>query len=373
MMKWLLLAIMLIGCGRNDVVVPTVTPVPTIIPTATVTPLPAVLLEPIDVEEELITNLYERVSPSVVNITARVISYDIFFGAMPSEGTGSGFVIDEEGHIVTNWHVVEGAESVEVTFSDETTVAAQILGADPPNDLAVLQVDVAPDLLHPIEWGSSADLRVGQRAIAIGNPFGLERTLTTGVVSALGRPLQLDNDQFIFDVIQTDAAINPGNSGGPLLDSRGRVIGVNTAIRDDAQGIGFTVPADTVRRILPDLIELGYYRHPWTGFLGYDITPQLAEILQLPVERGILVTQIYRDSPASQSGIRGAQREAIIGNRRVLVGGDIVTAIDGEPIGSWQDLQKFLQLQAVAAQRIVIDIVRAGQTLQVEMTLGVQP
>ncbi len=377
MMKWYWLLLILIfgGCGRNELIASTATPTPLPSPTVapTVIPLPDVLLEPIDVEEELITNLYERVSPSVVNITARVISYDIFFGAMPNEGTGSGFVIDEAGHIVTNWHVVEGAESVEVTFSDETTVPAQILGADPPNDLAVLKVDVLPAELHPVEWGSSADLRVGQRAIAIGNPFGLERTLTTGVVSALGRPLQLDNDQFIFDVIQTDAAINPGNSGGPLLDSRGRVIGVNTAIRDDAQGIGFTIPVDTVRRVLPDLIELGYYRHPWTGFLGYDITPQLAEILQLPVERGILVTQIYRESPAQLAGIRGAQREVVIGNRRVLIGGDIVTAIDGEPIGGWQDLQKFLQLQAVAEQRVVVDLLREGQSAQIEMTLGIQP
>ncbi|MCO5183352.1 MAG: trypsin-like peptidase domain-containing protein [Anaerolineae bacterium] len=348
---------------------PTATPTP--VPTAT--PLPDVMLAPIDIEEQLITNLYERVSPSVVNITAEVISYSFFFGAMPGEGTGSGFVIDKEGHIITNWHVVEDAESVAVTFADETTVPAQILGADPANDLAVLLVDVTSVELVPVEWGNSAELKVGQRAIAIGNPFGLESTLTTGVISALGRPLQLEDGQFVFDVIQTDAAINPGNSGGPLLDSRGRVIGVNTAIRSDAEGIGFTIPADTVRRIVPSLIELGTYPHPWTGFLGYDITPSLAEVLQLPVESGILVAQIYRDGPAQQAGILGAQREVIVGNRRVLVGGDIVTAIDGVPIDDWQDLQKFLQLQAVAGQTVTASVIRGVQAINVEMVLGVQP
>ncbi|MCO5204876.1 MAG: trypsin-like peptidase domain-containing protein [Anaerolineae bacterium] len=348
---------------------PTATPTP--VPTAT--PLPDALLAPIDIEEQLITNLYERVSPSVVNITAEVISYSFFFGAMPGEGTGSGFVIDKEGHIITNWHVVEDAESVAVTFADETTVPAQILGADPANDLAVLLVDVTSVELVPVEWGNSAELKVGQRAIAIGNPFGLESTLTTGVISALGRPLQLEDGQFVFDVIQTDAAINPGNSGGPLLDSRGRVIGVNTAIRSDAEGIGFTIPADTVRRIVPSLIELGTYPHPWTGFLGYDITPSLAEVLQLPVESGILVAQIYRDGPAQQAGILGAQREVIVGNRRVLVGGDIVTAIDGVPIDDWQDLQKFLQLQAVAGQTVTASVIRGVQAINVEMVLGVQP
>ncbi|MCO5194702.1 MAG: trypsin-like peptidase domain-containing protein [Anaerolineae bacterium] len=348
---------------------PTATPTP--VPTAT--PLPDALLAPIDIEEQLITNLYERVSPSVVNITAEVISYSFFFGAMPGEGTGSGFVIDKEGHIITNWHVVEDAESVAVTFADETTVPAQILGADPANDLAVLLVDVTSVELVPVEWGNSAELKVGQRAIAIGNPFGLESTLTTGVISALGRPLQLEDGQFVFDVIQTDAAINPGNSGGPLLDSRGRVIGVNTAIRSDAEGIGFTIPADTVRRIVPSLIELGTYPHPWTGFLGYDITPSLAEVLQLPVDSGILVAQIYRDGPAQQAGILGAQREVIVGNRRVLVGGDIVTAIDGVPINDWQDLQKFLQLQAVAGQTVTASVIRGVQAINVEMVLGVQP
>lgn len=379
LLTFLLLSAALSGCDQllipSGAVTPSDTPRPTAtpLPVPTATSLPDTLLAPIDIEEQLITNLYERVSPSVVNITAQLINYSFFFGAMPSEGTGSGFVIDEQGHIITNWHVVEDAERVEVTFSDETTVPARILGADPANDLAVLQVDASSLELVPVMWGDSAELKVGQRAIAIGNPFGLERTLTTGVISALGRPLQLEDGQFIFDVIQTDAAINPGNSGGPLLDSRGRVIGVNTAIRSDAEGIGFTIPADTVRRIVPSLIERGFYPHPWTGFLGYDITPRLAELLQLPVERGLLVAQIYRDGPAQRAGLRGAQREAVVGNRRVLVGGDIVTAIDDVALDDWQDLQRFLQLQAEAGQTVTLRVIRGAQVLPVEMVLGVQP
>ena len=216
----------LAGCGRlpgegaavTAVPEPTATPVVLI---ATPTPLPDSALAPIDIEEQLITNLYERVGPSVVHITTRVVTMDFFFGPTASEGTGSGFVYDKEGYIITNYHVIQNADSIEVGLSDALTVPARVVGVDPPNDLAVLKVDVPPEQLYPLALGSSADLRVGERAIAIGNPFGLDRTLTTGVISALGRPLRTENNVTIFNVIQTDAAINPGNSGGPLLDSRG--------------------------------------------------------------------------------------------------------------------------------------------------------
>ncbi|MEW5989576.1 MAG: trypsin-like peptidase domain-containing protein, partial [Chloroflexota bacterium] len=222
---FLLNALVLTGlaCNFSQPAVPTPAPVAVtpVVLIATPTPLPDSLLAPIDVEEQLITNLYGRVGPAVVHITSRVVTMNFFFGPMPSEGTGSGFILDTQGHVVTNYHVIEGAESIEVTLSDETQLPARVVGIDPPNDLAVLAIGLPADQLRPVELGSSADLQVGQRAIAIGNPFGLDRTLTTGVISALGRPLQTDNDAFIYNVIQTDAAINPGNSGGPLLNSRG--------------------------------------------------------------------------------------------------------------------------------------------------------
>ncbi len=378
-MKWMIYLLMgvmwLAGCsqgGHMAVPLPAPTQTPTII-VATPTALPEAVLAPLDIEEQLVTNLYERVGPSVVHITAQVVTMNFFFGPMPSEGTGSGFVYDKEGHIITNYHVIEGASSLEVKFSDEISVPAQVVGVDPPNDLAVIKVDLPPEQLNPLELNETADLRVGMRAVAIGNPFGLDRTLTTGVISALGRPLETENNTTIFNVIQTDAAINPGNSGGPLLDSQGKVIGVNTAIREGAQGIGFAVPVSTVQRVIPVLIDRGAYPHPWLGFLGYDISPELADALQLPVERGILIAQLYRNSPAAIAGIRGAQQEVIVGNRRFLVGGDVLTAVNDTRISSWMQLYEFLELNTTAGQTVTLTLVRQSQEIRVEVTLGVQP
>ncbi len=340
---------------------------------ATPTPLGDDVLEPIDVEEQLVTNLYERVGPSVVHITAQVITVSFFFGPTPNEGTGSGFVYDEQGHIVTNYHVIEGAETIEVKFSDDFAIPARVIGIDPPNDLAVLGLETLPPNLEPLTLGSSEDLRVGQRTIAIGNPFGLDRTLTTGVVSALGRPLRTEDDNVIFDVIQTDAAINPGNSGGPLLNSRGEVIGINTAIRENAQGIGFAVPVDTVKRIVPVLLKNGSYPHPWIGLLGYSIESDLAKRLSLPAEKGILVAQLYRDGPALAAGIRGAGREVIIGNRRYLIGGDIITAVNEQPITDWTSLSEYLELNTKAGDIVTLTLIREGQLFQTELTLMAQP
>ncbi len=381
MCKWIWVGFVLLGlagCGRLPEEGATVTAVPEPTPTpiiliATPTPLPDNVLAPIDVEEQLIANLYERVGPSVVHITTRVVTMDFFFGPTASEDTGSGFVYDREGHIITNFHVIQNAESIEVGLSDALTVPARVVGVDPPNDLAVLKVDVPPEQLFPLELGRSADLRVGERAIAIGNPFGLDRTLTTGVISALGRPLRTENNITIFNVIQTDAAINPGNSGGPLLDSRGRVIGVSTAIQAGAQGIGFAVPVDTVRRVVPALIANGVYDHPWVGFLGYGVTPALAEALQLPVEQGILVAQLYQNGPAHQAGLQGAQQEVIIGNRRYLVGGDIVTAVNDKPVTDWMSLFEYLELETQVGDSVTLTIIRDGQTIELELTLMAQP
>jgi putative serine protease PepD len=330
-------------------------------------------MAPIDIEEQLVTNLYERVSPAVVHITAQLVTMDFFFGPTPSEGTGSGFVVDDTGHIVTNNHVIEGATSIEVTFSDETTVPAQVVGTDPFNDLALLKPETVPASVLPVELASSTGLRVGQRAIAIGNPFGLDQTLTTGVISALGRPLQVDDGEYIFNVIQTDAAINPGNSGGPLLDSRGRVIGVNTAIQQGAEGIGFAVPVDTLKRVMAALIEQGAYPHPWLGLLGYSVTPNLAAALDLPVEEGVLVAQLYRDGPALRAGIRGASRQARIGNQRILIGGDIIVAVNGEPIDDWLSYLEYLELETDVGDMVSLTLIRDGQQMAIDVVVSTQP
>jgi len=354
---------------------PTATPAPTQTPyviVATPTPLSETDLAPIDIEEELISNLYERVSPSVVHVASRVVTMDFFFGPMSSEGTGSGFVWDDQGHIVTNYHVIADADRVEVILSDESRVEAEVIGVDPRNDLAVLRVDPLVTQLQPLTLGVAEDIRVGQRAIAIGNPFGLDRTLTTGVISALGRPLQTEDGQVIFNVVQTDAAINPGNSGGPLLNSRGEVVGVNTSIQQGAEGIGFAVPVDTLQRVVPVLISAGRYQHPTLGLLGYSINAALAEELRLPVERGVLVAQLARGGPADAAGIRGAQEQVIIGNQRVLSGGDIILAIDRHDVTDWNELQEYLELNTHVGDTVTLSLLRGQEPLEVQVTLAAE-
>jgi S1-C subfamily serine protease len=361
--------------GSADVVatppLPAATATPIVI-VATPTPLSDADLSPIDIEEQLITNLYERVGPSVVHVASEIMTMDFFFGPMASEGTGSGFVWDAAGHIVTNYHVIEDASRIEVIFSDESQVEAEVVGVDPRNDLAVLRVDPASTRLQPLALGAADTIRVGQRAIAIGNPFGLDRTLTTGVVSALGRPLETETGDYIFNVIQTDAAINPGNSGGPLLNSRGEVMGINTAIQEGAEGIGFAVPVETLRRVVPVLVAEGQYPHPTLGLLGYSITAPLAEALGLPVERGVLVAQLARGGPADAAGVRGAQQEAIVGNRRVLAGGDILTHLDGRPIADWNALLEHLELNKRVGDPVTLSLLRDGQPITLEATLAAE-
>lgn len=327
----------------------------------------------VDARDRLVSELYARVSPSVVHISARMLAVDYFWGVMPSEGTGSGFVYDTDGHIVTNNHVVESAESVLVTLADGTQLPADIVGIDPSNDLAVLHVDVDPEKLVAVEMGDADQLQVGQTAVAIGNPFGLDRTLTTGVISALGRPLQMDNNKVIFNVIQTDAAINPGNSGGPLLNTRGQLIGVNTSIRQDAEGIGFAVSVGTVKRVVPELIAHGRYPHPWLGMSGYIISAELAELLDLPVEQGILLARVYKGSPADSAGLLGAAREVYVGNQSLLVGGDILVGIDGHPIDDWSTLQQYMEENTRVGQQVQLTVQRGQQQLNLTATLAAQP
>ncbi|MGW8319503.1 MAG: S1C family serine protease [Candidatus Promineifilaceae bacterium] len=369
-----LLWLVAVGCSQAQSASPTPAPQPTPqIIVATPTPLSDSDMASLDAEERLITNLYARVSPAVVHVVAQVVTMSFFFGPSASEGTGSGFIIDDQGHIITNNHVIENAQSIEVIFADETRVPATVIGTDPLNDLAVLLPEEVPTGVTTVELGTSADLRVGQWAIAIGNPFGLEQTLTTGVVSALGRPLQTEQDHFIFNVIQTDAAINPGNSGGPLLDSRGRVIGVNTAIRQGAEGIGFAIPVDTLKRVAPALIDRGTYPHPWLGILGYSISGELASALNLPTDQGVLVAQLYQGGPADRAGMRGATGQTIVGNRRILVGGDIITAINGAPIKDWTSYLEYLELNTSVGDKVSLTLLRDGQEVTVEATIVAQP
>lgn len=374
----------LIGCeGLPIVDEATATPAPTQTPhviVLTPTPLPAGALQAVDVEEQLVTGVYEQRAASVVNVTSRTITYDFFFRPVPQEGTGSGFVWDTQGHIVTNNHVVAGAEEVQVTLADDTTVPAQVVGLDPEDDLAVLRIDVPPEQLAPIPLGQSDSLRVGKRVIAIGNPFGrFERTLTTGVISALGRIIE--NDTFLGEVIQTDAAINPGNSGGPLLDSQGHLIGVNTAIFSPtgaSAGIGFAIPVSTVERVVPVLIERGRYPHPWLGIRKFDITADLAARfrragLDLGVERGVLVVAVFQGSPAAQAGLQGGTRRVQVGNLVVPVGGDVIVGIDGTPIGDQQELTLYLEENTRVGQTVQLTIVRDGEEMTVPVTLAERP
>jgi S1-C subfamily serine protease len=277
--------------------------------------------------------------------------------------------------------VVEGAEEVEVTLADETKLPAQVVGVDPSNDLAVLKADVPPEALHPVELGDSQTLQVGQRVVAIGNPFGFRSTLTTGVISSLGRTIQSPDERFIGEIIQTDAAINPGNSGGPLLDSQGQVIGVNTAIFSPSQasvGIGFAIPVETVKRVVPSLIATGRYLHPWLGVDIFDVTPELAQGLgeggfELPVDQGVLVMDVYPDSPADQAGLQGSTDEARWGNLMLPVGGDIIIAVDGTEVKGGQDLTIYLETQTKVGQAIQVTVMRDGREMTLEVQLAERP
>ncbi|MDQ5852815.1 MAG: trypsin-like peptidase domain-containing protein [Chloroflexota bacterium] len=331
--------------------------------------------------EAQIAATYRRVGPSVVNITSRRLNRDFFLNPLPRDGTGSGFFYDRAGHIVTNYHVVEDAEEVHVALADGRDLPAEVVGSDPSNDLAVLKVDLAPEEVPVATLGDSTALYVGQFVVAIGNPFGLERTLTVGVVSSLGRVIDSPNERFIGEVIQTDAPINPGNSGGPLLNLQGEVIGVNSAILSPSgasAGIGFAVPARTVKRVVPALIKDGRYPHPALGVTPLALTPQRIEVLkaagmEVPVERGVLIVEVVPGGPAARAGLRGTQREVRHENLVVPVGGDIITAIDDHPIETERDLIVYLETRTEVGQMVKVTIIRDGQEQTLPITLGELP
>jgi len=338
---------------------------------------------PVTVEslETQIQIVYQRASPAVVNITTRSIAYDFFLNAVPREGSGSGFVYDTQGHIVTNYHVIENARELQVTFADGQTLSARVVGTDPSNDLAVIKVEGLKDSIPPLPLGDSEGLKVGQFVIAIGNPFGLERTLTFGVVSATSRVIRSPDDRVVGEVIQTDAAVNPGNSGGPLLNLRGELIGVNTAILSPSgasAGIGFAIPSRTVKRVVPKLISEGRYPHPWLGVQLFDLTPQRVQALErlgmkLPVEHGVMIVEVEAASPAAKGGLRGGTRVARLGNVMLPVGGDVIIAIDEQPIRSTLDLVIYLETRTQVGQTVQIKIIREGQTQTIPVTLGTRP
>jgi S1-C subfamily serine protease len=376
---WLLLSVLSLGglaCNLSGSGVPAAAPTPTapaetatpVVVVLTPTPLPPELALEADVEEQLVINVYARVSPAVVCVRDR----DHRGGCI-----GSGFSFDGEGHIVTNNHVAEVLTEPLITLADERTVPAEVVGRDPGSDLAVLKIDIAPGQIRIVELGESASLKVGQRAIAIGNPFGLERTVTTGIISSLSRTLRRDDSGFLLaEIIQTDAAINPGNSGGPLLNSQGQVIGVNTAIRSTSgfnSGVGFAIPVDIVKRVVPELIATGHYRHTWLGVRGRTISPEMVEAMDLPIQTGVLIAAVEAGGPADLAGLRGGMREVLVSDLPMLEGGDIVTAIDGVPVKRFDDLINYLASQTSVGDVVAVTIVRGGQEMAVDIALQERP
>jgi S1-C subfamily serine protease len=383
----LVLLLVLPGCGLQSVVsyspsapTATVSPSPTAVP-ATAAPFANDLQAAQAVEAQLIS-VYDAVSSAVVNITSRGYVYGWFRQPIPQEGTGSGFVYDSEGHIITNYHVVEGADELDVTLASGEVYEAKIVGTDPSNDLAVIRIDADDHLPAAMALGDSSELRVGQFVLAIGNPFGLEQTLTTGVISALGRVIESPDDSgFIGEAIQTDAAINPGNSGGPLLDLLGRVIGVNSQIISTSgasAGIGFAVSSNTVRRVVPELIARGYFPHPWLGLDPAELTPSVASALRqagadLPVDTGLLVINVTSGGPAARAGVLGGTRAVRIGRYRIPVDGDIIIALDGEPVNDLQGLTLYLESETVIGDTVELTVLRNGQQLLIPVQVQEEP
>jgi S1-C subfamily serine protease len=326
----------------------------------------------LDPAEAQNVRIYKQASPAVANIVTRAVQYDFFFDAVPVEGAGSGFVIDTGGHILTNYHVVQGAETIEVTLGDQSRYKAKYIGADTRNDIALIQIDPKGHKLATLPLGDSRNLLVGQRVLAIGNPFGFQSTLTTGVVSSLGRTVQTSENTFIDEAIQTDASINRGNSGGPLLNSRGEVIGINSAIyapTGTTAGIGFAIPINTARRAAEDLISTGRVRRASLGAEGRAVWPGLADALHLGVEQGILVERVTPGGPAARAGIRGGTRSVLAGLQELRVGGDVLVAMNGKDLTTQMDLNLMLN-RAWPGDTVTLTIVRDGKKMEIPVKLG---
>ena len=336
-------------------------------------------IQPIFVEEPKftgdilsLTEIFERSELGVVSITVTKSSEQ-----GDTNAVGSGFVFDKAGHIITNNHVVENTKKISVTFIDGTSYNAEVVGTDPYADIAVIQLDVNPEKLHPLPIGDSSKLRVGEHITAIGNPFGLSGSMTSGIVSQLGRLLSAQGTNFsISDVIQTDTAINPGNSGGPLLNMRGEVVGINTAIYSgdgSFSGVGFAIPSDTVLKIVPTIIKEGKYLHPWVGITSFDISPDLAKILSLEDAKGILIMTVVKDSPADKAGLRGSSQTTVIDGIEYKIGGDIVLSIDGNEVRKIEDILTHLQREKNVGDKLNLEILRDGKTMNITVDLEKRP
>jgi S1-C subfamily serine protease len=332
-----------------------------------------------------VNEIYRKVSPGVAFIQAerkeQPSLLNPFDGGGSGVATGSGFVIDQDGHVLTNAHVVNGATRIQVTLgrSDSSQpVSAEVVGRDPSTDVALLKVDAPADQLHPLPLGNSAQARVGNPVVAIGNPFGLDRTVTSGIVSALQRQIKAPNGFTIDNVVQTDAAINPGNSGGPLLDANGQVIGINSQIESPNGsgnvGIGFAVPVNTARDVVQQLLESGSVHHAFLGVSGTDLTPQIANALNLSVDQGALVQSVTPGGPAAEAGVRGGSGEATVtvGGARIRTGGDVITAIDGEPAQTMTDVISTVNSKQ-PGDSVELSLVNGSEKRTVSVTLGDRP
>ncbi len=315
--------------------------------------------------------VYKRVQPSVVNITSTALVFDFFYGVVPQQGQGSGFILDKAGHILTNNHVIEGANrGIEVQLSDKRKFRARVIGADRTHDLALLQID-APNL-QPVTLADSSQLSVGQEVYAIGNPFGLAGTMTHGIISAI-RPIKSESGAPIEDAIQTDAAINPGNSGGPLLNSSGEVIGINTMIAsngaDQSSGIGFAIPINTAKAVLADLLRYGRVRRPVLGITSFAIGPDLAQQMGLAADSGVLIQRVLPGSAAERAGLRGGTEQAYVGNIPIMLGGDLIVAIDGHPVQTPQEINALMDKHQVG-DTVSVTLVRGQHRMTVQLKLG---
>jgi S1-C subfamily serine protease len=325
--------------------------------------------EPLDGEEQTNISVYRKNIGSVVNVTSKAVAFDFFYGLVPQEGQGSGFIIDKDGHVLTNYHVIADARTVEVTLHNRKKYRATVVGSDRSHDLAIIQIK-APDL-QAMTLGDSRNLQVGQKVYAIGNPFGLSGTLTSGIVSSI-RSVQEPDGVTIDEAIQTDAAINPGNSGGPLLNSHGEVIGINTMIASSVgqnAGIGFAIPVNTAKAVLNDLLTLGRVRRPALGVVTLPISPDIADELGLAADSGLLIIRVVPGGAAERAGLRGGSERAYLGNMPIMVGGDLIVAIDGQEVQDQQELSRIMNSHR-AGDTVKVTIYRAKRKVDIEVTLG---
>lgn len=336
---------------------------------------PGVSLQNYSADESENIDIYDRLNEAVVNITTEVLIHNWFTEPVPTEGTtGSGSIFDTRGYVLTNNHVVENAYKVYLTLADGSQLEGEVIGTDYENDLSVIKFNPEGRDLVTIPLGTSGNLKVGQKVLAIGNPFALDRTLTTGIVSGLGRPLKTDTGYLINNMIQTDASINPGNSGGPLLNSKGEMIGINTMIYSPSGGsvgVGFAVPIDTAKRVIPDLILYGQVNRGSINIVGIQLFPQLVRYGKLPVEQGVLISRIDTESAASQAGLRGGDRDKAVksGNSVIYLGGDIITAIGDKTVASLSDFYSALE-DSRPGDVVLVTIMRGDKKMVINVELG---